>query len=63
MLTVAGTGLAVAAAVTVAMTAADNNRNCGGRQPSTKWGSSSGKDSGHGSGNSDSVPAMAGVVA
>ncbi len=34
--TAAETGLAVAAAATVAMVVADNNRNCGGRQESTK---------------------------
>jgi hypothetical protein len=36
--TVAETGSAVAAAVTVAMVVADINRNCGGRQESTKCG-------------------------
>ncbi len=35
---VAKTGSAVALAVTVAKAVADNNRNCGGRQQSTKCG-------------------------
>jgi hypothetical protein len=34
----AETGSMVAAGVTVAMAVADNNRNCGGRQKSTKCG-------------------------
>jgi hypothetical protein len=34
--TVAETGSAVAAVATVAMAVADNNRNCWGRQESTK---------------------------
>ncbi len=33
----AKTKSAVAAAVTVAKVVTDNNRNCGGRQQSTKW--------------------------
>jgi hypothetical protein len=41
---------------------AENNRNCGGRQVSTKFGSGSGRDSGCGSGNRSSVAAMAGRV-
>ncbi len=49
--TVAKTGSAVAAAATVAMVVADNNRNCGGRQQSTKCGSGSGEDNGRGSGD------------
>jgi hypothetical protein len=36
MATVAESALAVAAVATVAMAVADNNRNCGGRQQSTK---------------------------
>jgi hypothetical protein len=36
--TAAKTGSVVAAVVTVAKVVADNNRNCGGRQQSTKYG-------------------------
>jgi hypothetical protein len=60
MATAAKTVLAVAAAATVAMVLADNNRNCRGRQQSTKCGSSSSRDSGHGSGNRGSTAAMVG---
>ncbi len=59
--TVAKTGSAVAAAVAVAMAVADNNRNCGGRQQSTKCSISSSGDSGRGSGNCDSAAVMAGM--
>ncbi len=38
MATVAETGSVVAATATVAMAVADNNRNCRGRQQSTKCG-------------------------
>jgi hypothetical protein len=53
-------GSAVEAAVTVATAVADNNRNCRGRQQSTKCGSSSGRDRSCGSGNHGSATAMAG---
>ncbi len=57
-------GAAVAAVATVAMAAADNNRNGRGRQQTTKCGSGSscGGDSGCGNGNQGSVVATA-VVA
>jgi hypothetical protein len=62
MATAAETGSAVAAAVTVAMAVADNNRNCGGRQQSTKCCSGSSRDSGHGSSNRDTMALTAGRV-
>jgi hypothetical protein len=46
--------------VTVAMAVADNNRNCRGRQQSTKCGRGSGGDSSCGSNNCGSMGAMAG---
>ncbi len=55
MVTAAKKGSEVAAAATVAMVVTDNNRNCGGRQQSSKCGSGSGKDRGWGSGNCDST--------
>jgi hypothetical protein len=51
------TGSAVAAVATVAMAVADNNRNCRGRQQSTKCGSGSGEDSGRDSSNRGSAAA------
>jgi hypothetical protein len=60
MATVAKTESAVAAAATVAMAVADNNRNCGGRQQSTKCGRGSNGDSGRGSSNHGSTTTMAG---
>ncbi len=56
----AETGSAVAVARRVAIMVAYNNRNCGGRQQSTKHGCGSGRDSGRGSGNCGSMAAMAG---
>ncbi len=56
----AQTGSGMAAAGTVAMAVAVNNRNCGGRQQSTKCGSGHGGDSGPDSGNRASVALMAG---
>jgi hypothetical protein len=58
--TAAKTGSAVAAAATVATGVADNNRDFGGRQQSTKCGRGSGGDSGCGSGDCGSAAAMAG---
>ncbi len=58
--TAAKTESAVAAAVTVAMAVADNNRNCRGRQQSTKCGRGSNGDSSRGSSNHGSVATMAG---
>ncbi len=46
--------------MTVAMAVADNNRNCGGRQQSTKCGSGSGRDSGRGSSDCCSAALMTG---
>ncbi len=54
------TGSGVAAAATVAMAVADNNRYCGGREQSTICGSSSGRDSGRGSKDLGSMAATAG---
>ena len=45
---------------TVAMAEADNNRNCGGRQQSTKCGRGSNGDSGRGSSDHGSMATMAG---
>jgi hypothetical protein len=42
------------------MAVADNNRNCGGRQQSTKCGRGSNGDSGRGSSNHGSAATMAG---
>jgi hypothetical protein len=56
----AKTGSSGAAVATVAMAVADNNRNCKGRQESTKWGSDSGGYSSRGSVNCCSVAFMAG---
>ncbi len=56
----AKTESAVAAVATVAMAVADNNRNCGGRQQSSKCGRGSNGDSGRGSSNHGSVATMAG---
>jgi hypothetical protein len=56
----AETESAVAAALTVAMAVADKNRNCGGRQQSTKCGRVSNGDSGHCSSNHGSTATMAG---
>jgi hypothetical protein len=56
----AKTGSVVAVVATVAMAVADNNRNCGGRQQSTKCGSSRNRDSGCVSSNCGSTAAMAG---
>ncbi len=53
-------GLAGAAVASVAMAVADSNRNCGGRQQSTKCGRGSNGDSGRGNGNRSSTAAMAG---
>jgi hypothetical protein len=53
--TAAETGSAVAAAAIVAMAVADNNRNCGGRQQSTKCSRGSNGDSGRGSSNHGSA--------
>jgi hypothetical protein len=50
----------VAAVATVAIAVADNNRNCGGRQQSTKCGRGSNGDSGRGSSNHGSTATMAG---
>jgi hypothetical protein len=52
----------VAAAATIAMAVAVNNRNCGGRQQSTSGagGSIRSSDSGRASGNRCSAAAMAG---
>jgi hypothetical protein len=57
--TASKTESAVAAAATVAIAVADNNRNCGGRQQSTKCGKGSNGDSGHGSSDHGSVAMMA----
>ena len=53
------TGAAVAVVETVAMVVADNNRDGGGRQQSTKCGSGSGsgRDNGRGNGNFGSMAA------
>jgi hypothetical protein len=59
--TAAETESAVAAAMTVAMAAADNKRNCKGRQQSTKCGRGSNEDSGCGS-NHGSAATTAGRV-
>jgi hypothetical protein len=53
-------GSAAAAAATVAMAVTDNNRNCRGRQQSTKCGSNCGGDSGRGRGDHGSTALMAG---
>jgi hypothetical protein len=57
------TGAAVAVVETVAMVVADNNRDGGGRQQSTKCGSGSGsgRDTGRGNSNFGSVTAMVAV--
>jgi hypothetical protein len=62
MVMAAKTGSAVAVAVTMAMVmvVADNNRNCRGRQQSTKCSIGSGGDSSHGSSNCDSAALTAG---
>ncbi len=60
--TAAETGSVVAAAAEVAMAAADNNKNCGGRQQSTNCGSADGSGgSGCGSSNCGSLAATAGL--
>ncbi len=58
MVTAAETRSTVAEVATVAMAVADNNRNCGGRQKSTKCSSSVSGDSGHGCINCGSAAAM-----
>jgi hypothetical protein len=55
MAMVAKTGSAMVVAATMAMAVTDKNRNCMGRQQSTKWGSGSSGDSGCGSGICSSV--------
>jgi hypothetical protein len=62
MATAAEAVSAVAAAATMAMAVADNNRNCGGRQQSTSGADGSGRssDSGRASGDCCSAAAMAG---
>ncbi len=62
MVTVVKTGSVVAAVATVAMMVADNNRNCRGRQQSTKCSSGSGRDSRCGSVDRGSTPVTAGKV-
>ncbi len=59
-MTAAETESAVAAAATVAMVVAVNNRNCRGRQQSTKCGRGSNGDSGRGSSNHGSAATTAG---
>jgi hypothetical protein len=56
----AKTESAVAAEGTVTMAVADNNRNCGGRQQSTKCGRGSNGNSSHGSSNHGSAATTAG---
>jgi hypothetical protein len=56
----AKTDSAVAVTATVARAVADNNRNCGGRQQSTKCVRGSNGDSGRGSSNHGSAAMMAG---
>ncbi len=58
--TASKTESAVVAAGTVAMAVAENNRNCGGRQQSTKCGRGSNGDSGRGSSDHGSAATMAG---
>jgi hypothetical protein len=60
VVTVAKTESAVAALATVAMVVAVNNRNCGGRQQSTKCGRGSNGDSGRCSSNHGSAAMTAG---
>ncbi len=60
MATAAKTESAVAAATTVAMVVADNNRNCGGRQQSSKCGRGRNGDSSRGSRDHGSAATMAG---
>ncbi len=60
MATAAKTESVVAAAVTVAMAVAHNNRNCGGRQQSTKCNRGSNGDSSCGSSNHGSTATTAG---
>jgi hypothetical protein len=60
MVMVAKTGSVGAAVATVAKAVADNNRNCEGRQESTKWGSGSGGYSSCGSVNCGSADLTAG---
>ncbi len=58
--TAAETESAVAAAATVAMAVADNKRNCGGRQQSTKCSRGRNGDSCRGSSDHGSAPTRAG---
>ncbi len=60
MATATQTGSVMAAVGTVAMAGADNNRNCGDRQQSTKCGSGCNGDNGCGSDNRGSAASMAG---